>query len=142
MVYALLTSRCSEGMCSVFPNSSTELALSTLTASENEKGTTGGPSTSNTAPPSPPSPCTEQDMLPKGLIVWREAVIKAQTAAQLAMAFYMLEASIAWDKSIMKAVSATSNAVSVGIALTSPHSTLPSATQRDDNTSILLFIAL
>lgn len=100
----------------MFLNSSTELALSTLAASDNDKGS--GASTCATAPASPPSPNQEPDMLPKGLIVWREAVIKAQTAAQLAMAFYMLEASIAWDKSIMKAVSATSNPVSVGIAST------------------------
>lgn len=39
----------------------------------------------------------------KGLQVWREAVTKAFNAAQLAMAFYILESSIAWDKSIMKA---------------------------------------
>ena len=34
--------------------------------------------------------------------MWREAVTKAFNAAQLAMAFYILESSIAWDKSIMK----------------------------------------
>nr|CAD7588559.1 unnamed protein product [Timema genevievae] len=48
---------------------------------------------------SPPS-----DEVPKGLVVWREAVGRAHTSAQIAMALYMLEASIAWDKSIMKAV--------------------------------------
>ncbi|XP_059475219.1 bromodomain adjacent to zinc finger domain protein 2B-like isoform X2 [Neocloeon triangulifer] len=58
--------------------------------------------------PSPSSPSGEPDTLPKGLITWRDAIVKAKTAAQLAMAFYMLEASIAWDKSIMKAVSASS----------------------------------
>ena len=41
--------------------------------------------------------------LPKGLIIWREGVRSATTAAQLAMAFYQLETSIAWHKSIMKA---------------------------------------
>lgn len=41
---------------------------------------------------------------PKGLIIWREAVSRSHTAAQLAMSLYMLESSIAWDKSIMKAV--------------------------------------
>ncbi|KAG8229189.1 hypothetical protein J437_LFUL001061 [Ladona fulva] len=46
----------------------------------------------------------EGEDVPKGLAVWREAVMRAETSAQLAMAFYMLEASIAWDKSIMKAV--------------------------------------
>lgn len=43
--------------------------------------------------------------VPKGLQVWREAVGKAETAAQLAMCTYMLETAVAWDKSIMKAVS-------------------------------------
>nr|CAD7429548.1 unnamed protein product [Timema monikensis] len=52
---------------------------------------------------SPPS-----DEVPKGLVVWREAVGRAHTSAQIAMALYMLEASIAWDKSIMKAVSSVS----------------------------------
>lgn len=42
---------------------------------------------------------------PKGLQVWREAVAKSETAAQLAMCTYMLETAVAWDKSIMKAVS-------------------------------------
>ncbi|PNF24037.1 hypothetical protein B7P43_G08616, partial [Cryptotermes secundus] len=46
---------------------------------------------------------TTEDNVPKGLVVWREAVGRAHTSAQLAMALYMLEASIAWDKSIMKA---------------------------------------
>jgi len=41
--------------------------------------------------------------LPRGLVTWREAVKNASNAAQLAMAFYVLETSIAWDKSIMKA---------------------------------------
>jgi hypothetical protein len=41
--------------------------------------------------------------LPRGLVTWREAVRGAQNAAQLAMAFYILETSVAWDKSIMKA---------------------------------------
>ncbi|XP_049817838.1 bromodomain adjacent to zinc finger domain protein 2B isoform X4 [Aethina tumida] len=41
--------------------------------------------------------------IPKGLMVWREAVNRSQTSAQLAMCLYSLEASIAWDKSIMKA---------------------------------------
>ncbi|XP_071440826.1 bromodomain adjacent to zinc finger domain protein 2A-like isoform X2 [Hetaerina americana] len=45
----------------------------------------------------------EAEDVPKGLAIWREAVMRAETSAQLAMAFYMLEASIAWDKSIMKA---------------------------------------
>ena len=39
----------------------------------------------------------------RGLQTWRDAVRGAKNAAQLAMAFYVLETSIAWDKSIMKA---------------------------------------
>eukprot|EP00092_Neocalanus_flemingeri_P068100 GFUD01083168.1.p1 GENE.GFUD01083168.1~~GFUD01083168.1.p1 ORF type:complete len:2042 (+),score=445.04 GFUD01083168.1:252-6377(+) len=39
----------------------------------------------------------------RGLQTWRDAVKGAKNAAQLAMAFYVLETSIAWDKSIMKA---------------------------------------
>lgn len=49
----------------------------------------------------------ESESMPKGLVTWREAVFKSQTAAQLSMGLHMLEASIAWDKSIMKAVSYT-----------------------------------
>ena len=46
-------------------------------------------------------PVTEAGIT-KGLQIWREAVHNAINAAQLAMAFYILESSIAWDKSIMK----------------------------------------
>lgn len=49
---------------------------------------------------------SESKESPKGLQVWREAVAKSETAAQLAMCTYMLETAVAWDKSIMKAVSA------------------------------------
>lgn len=45
------------------------------------------------------------DDIPKGLTVWREAINRCSTSAQLAMCLYQLESSIAWDKSIMKAVS-------------------------------------
>jgi len=38
-------------------------------------------------------------------VQWREAVSRSHTAAQLAMALYVLESCVAWDKSIMKAVS-------------------------------------
>lgn len=48
---------------------------------------------------------SESKESPKGLQVWREAVAKSETAAQLAMCTYMLETAVAWDKSIMKAVS-------------------------------------
>lgn len=43
------------------------------------------------------------DDIPKGLTNWRDAVNRCRTSAQLAMCQYSLEASIAWDKSIMKA---------------------------------------
>ena len=39
----------------------------------------------------------------RGLQTWRDAVKMSSNASQLAMAFYILETSIAWDKSIMKA---------------------------------------
>ncbi|XP_014245152.1 bromodomain adjacent to zinc finger domain protein 2B-like isoform X4 [Cimex lectularius] len=46
----------------------------------------------------------------KGLVIWKEALQKSQTSAQLSMVQHALEASIAWDKSIMKAVSPQQNA--------------------------------
>lgn len=45
------------------------------------------------------------DEIPRGLGIWREAINRCATSAQLAMCLYQLESSIAWDKSIMKAVS-------------------------------------
>ncbi|KAJ8924293.1 hypothetical protein NQ315_007086 [Exocentrus adspersus] len=53
----------------------------------------------------PAQPLPNPDEIPKGLMVWREAVNRSSTSAQLAMCLYSLESSIAWDKSIMKAVS-------------------------------------
>ncbi|KAF3420049.1 hypothetical protein E2986_02862 [Frieseomelitta varia] len=49
------------------------------------------------------TPVPQEETTPRGLNNWREATARAHTSAQLAMALYMLEASIAWDKSIMKA---------------------------------------
>ncbi|XP_046439132.1 bromodomain adjacent to zinc finger domain protein 2B-like isoform X2 [Daphnia pulex] len=40
---------------------------------------------------------------PKALLTWREAVKRCETAAQVSMCFYVLETSVAWDKSIVKA---------------------------------------
>lgn len=40
-----------------------------------------------------------------GLVSWRDAVERSVTTAQLSMALYVLESCVAWDKSIMKAVS-------------------------------------
>lgn len=44
-----------------------------------------------------------------GLLSWRDAVQRSVTSAQLSMALYTLEQCVAWDKSIMKAVSYFSN---------------------------------
>lgn len=52
---------------------------------------------------SPQQSPTKKCNLPRGLVVWRKGVEVAKTAAQLAMGFYVLETSIAWHKSIMKA---------------------------------------
>ncbi|XP_059099037.1 bromodomain adjacent to zinc finger domain protein 2B-like [Tigriopus californicus] len=52
---------------------------------------------------SPQQSPTKKCNLPRGLVVWRKGVEIAKTAAQLAMGFYVLETSIAWHKSIMKA---------------------------------------
>lgn len=41
----------------------------------------------------------------RGLATWREAAARSQTTSQLAMVLHALESAIAWDKSIMKAVS-------------------------------------
>ncbi|XP_076298131.1 bromodomain adjacent to zinc finger domain protein 2B isoform X20 [Lasioglossum baleicum] len=49
------------------------------------------------------TPVPQEETTPRGLNNWRDATARAHTSAQLAMALYMLEASIAWDKSIMKA---------------------------------------
>lgn len=42
---------------------------------------------------------------PSGLIRWRDAVRECKTTAQLALLTHFLESCIAWDKSIMRAVS-------------------------------------
>lgn len=41
---------------------------------------------------------------PSGLVRWREAVRECTTTSQLALLLHFLESSIAWDKSIMRAV--------------------------------------
>ncbi|XP_076178593.1 uncharacterized protein LOC143152402 isoform X5 [Ptiloglossa arizonensis] len=58
---------------------------------------------SNNSDQSNQTPVPQEETTPRGLNNWREATARAHTSAQLAMALYMLEASIAWDKSIMKA---------------------------------------
>ncbi|XP_046475891.1 bromodomain adjacent to zinc finger domain protein 2B isoform X3 [Neodiprion pinetum] len=70
-----------------------------------------------------------EETTPRGLNNWREATARAHTSAQLAMALYMLEASIAWDKSIMKAVSLTPARNSVCIMLRNRCVSLKATTQ-------------
>ncbi|XP_076221330.1 bromodomain adjacent to zinc finger domain protein 2B isoform X6 [Nomia melanderi] len=72
---------------------------------------------SNNSDQSNQTPVPQEETTPRGLNNWREATARAHTSAQLAMALYMLEASIAWDKSIMKAVSLTPARNSVCVKL-------------------------
>ena len=62
----------------------------------------------------PPSPHADSDASPEpkhpedvssGLVTWRQAVILATNPAQLALCLMQLDASVAWEKSIMKVVS-------------------------------------
>ncbi|XP_058976147.1 uncharacterized protein LOC101892503 isoform X2 [Musca domestica] len=62
----------------------------------------------NSGGDSPSSNCDSDkdekvENIPKGLVSWRDAVSRSHTTAQLAMALYVLESCVAWDKSIMKA---------------------------------------
>ncbi|XP_076658695.1 bromodomain adjacent to zinc finger domain protein 2B isoform X10 [Halictus rubicundus] len=72
---------------------------------------------SNNSDQSNQTPVPQEETTPRGLNNWRDATARAHTSAQLAMALYMLEASIAWDKSIMKAVSLTPARNSVCVKL-------------------------
>ncbi|XP_051176848.1 bromodomain adjacent to zinc finger domain protein 2B-like isoform X13 [Leptopilina boulardi] len=83
------------GICTGDPN---------LAALKAEQAAAAAAANSNSSDQTPPPPHHEETT-PRGLNNWREATARAHTSAQLAMALYMLEASIAWDKSIMKAVS-------------------------------------
>ncbi|XP_025986082.1 bromodomain adjacent to zinc finger domain protein 2B isoform X10 [Solenopsis invicta] len=85
------------GVCTGDPNLAALKAEQAAAANANLNN-----SEQNNQAPAPPEETT-----PRGLNTWREATARAHTSAQLAMALYMLEASIAWDKSIMKAVSLT-----------------------------------
>ncbi|XP_014488409.1 PREDICTED: bromodomain adjacent to zinc finger domain protein 2B-like isoform X14 [Dinoponera quadriceps] len=80
------------GVCTGDPN------LAALKAEQAAAAANSNNSEQNSQAPVPPEETT-----PRGLNNWREATARAHTSAQLAMALYMLEASIAWDKSIMKA---------------------------------------
>lgn len=75
-----------------------------LAALKAEQAAAAAAANSNSSDQTPPPP-PHEETTPRGLNNWREATARAHTSAQLAMALYMLEASIAWDKSIMKAVS-------------------------------------
>ncbi|XP_011058798.1 PREDICTED: bromodomain adjacent to zinc finger domain protein 2B isoform X9 [Acromyrmex echinatior] len=81
------------GVCTGDPNLAALKAEQAAAANANSNN-----SEQNNQTPAPPEETT-----PRGLNTWREATARAHTSAQLAMALYMLEASIAWDKSIMKA---------------------------------------
>ncbi|XP_025986081.1 bromodomain adjacent to zinc finger domain protein 2B isoform X9 [Solenopsis invicta] len=81
------------GVCTGDPNLAALKAEQAAAANANLNN-----SEQNNQAPAPPEETT-----PRGLNTWREATARAHTSAQLAMALYMLEASIAWDKSIMKA---------------------------------------
>lgn len=77
-------------------------------ASSNNNNTSNTENNSNGN--SPASNCDSDkdekvENIPKGLMSWRDAVSRSHTTAQLAMALYVLESCVAWDKSIMKAVS-------------------------------------
>ncbi|XP_043645896.1 bromodomain adjacent to zinc finger domain protein 2B isoform X5 [Drosophila teissieri] len=68
-----------------------------------------GSGEANSGNASPASNCDSDrdekvEQIPKGLVQWRDAVSRSHTTAQLAMALYVLESCVAWDKSIMKAV--------------------------------------
>ncbi|XP_017799395.1 PREDICTED: bromodomain adjacent to zinc finger domain protein 2B-like [Habropoda laboriosa] len=84
---------------------------------------------SNNSDQSNQTPVPQEETTPRGLNNWRDATARAHTSAQLAMALYMLEASIAWDKSIMKAVSLTPARNSVCVKLRNRCVSLKATTQ-------------
>ncbi|XP_057335179.1 bromodomain adjacent to zinc finger domain protein 2B-like isoform X7 [Microplitis mediator] len=95
------------GVCTGDPN------LAALKAEQAAAAANANSNSADNAASHPPP----EETTPRGLNNWREATARAHTSAQLAMALYMLEASIAWDKSIMKAVSLTPARNSVCIKL-------------------------
>ncbi|XP_018354750.1 PREDICTED: bromodomain adjacent to zinc finger domain protein 2B-like isoform X21 [Trachymyrmex septentrionalis] len=82
------------GVCTGDPN---------LAALKAEQAAAAANANSNNSEQNNQTPAPPEETTPRGLNTWREATARAHTSAQLAMALYMLEASIAWDKSIMKA---------------------------------------
>ncbi|XP_032306300.1 uncharacterized protein LOC6495241 isoform X5 [Drosophila ananassae] len=73
-------------------------------ATPGESGS-GDPNSGNASPASNCDSDRDEKVenIPKGLVQWRDAVSRSHTTAQLAMALYVLESCVAWDKSIMKA---------------------------------------
>lgn len=88
-----------------------------LAALKAEQAAAAANANSNNSDQNSQAPVPPEETTPRGLNNWREATARAHTSAQLAMALYMLEASIAWDKSIMKAVSLTTARNSVCVKL-------------------------
>ncbi|CAB0030639.1 unnamed protein product [Trichogramma brassicae] len=85
------------GVCTGDPN------LAALKAEQAAAAATASASANSSLNDSTSVPSPPEETTPRGLNNWREATARAHTSAQLAMSLYMLEASIAWDKSIMKA---------------------------------------
>lgn len=54
------------------------------------------------------SPVSSEEEVAHGMKVWRKALTEVRSAAQLAMCIQQLQKSIAWERSIMKVVSAAS----------------------------------
>lgn len=92
---------------SAFNERAMALAANNAAASNNVESNSNE---NNSGGDSPSSNCDSDkdekiENIPKGLVSWRDAVSRSHTTAQLAMALYVLESCVAWDKSIMKAVS-------------------------------------
>ena len=100
-----------------------------LAALKAEQAAAAANASTNSSTDGGSSSSPHEETTPRGLNNWREATARAHTSAQLAMALYMLEASIAWDKSIMKAVSLNSARKSLCVKLRNRSVSLKSATQ-------------
>ncbi|XP_059224803.1 bromodomain adjacent to zinc finger domain protein 2B isoform X2 [Stomoxys calcitrans] len=89
------------------PSAFNERAMA-LAAANNTENNSQTHNENNSGGDSPSSNCDSDkdekvENIPKGLVSWRDAVSRSHTTAQLAMALYVLESCVAWDKSIMKA---------------------------------------
>ncbi|XP_075169426.1 bromodomain adjacent to zinc finger domain 2B toutatis isoform X2 [Haematobia irritans] len=89
------------------PSAFNERAMA-LAAANNTETNSQSHNENNSGGDSPSSNCDSDkdekvENIPKGLVSWRDAVSRSHTTAQLAMALYVLESCVAWDKSIMKA---------------------------------------